>query len=107
MNDIDACDPSEFLERFTEGQKTYKAMPLREFAETVNAMNILYTVGRDHSRMKSIKGKTVEEVIDAIMTDASALRPASPVEATVSCWRRCRSSARCSQNSSKRGRCSS
>ena len=84
MNDIDACDPSEFLERFTEGQKTYKAMPLREFAETVNAMNILYTVGRDHSRMKSIKGKTVEEVIDAIMTDASALRPASPVEHPIS-----------------------
>ena len=83
-NDVDAADPSELLELITQEKRSYTAMRLGDFADVVDAMRILYTVGRDRNRMKSVAGKTVEEVCDEMMADSAALRPEGVVEHPVS-----------------------
>lgn len=83
-NDVDAADPSDLLELITQEKRSYTAMRLGDFADVVDALRILYTIGRDRNRMKSVAGKTVEEVCDEMMADPAALRPEGVVEHPVS-----------------------
>lgn len=83
-NDVDAADPSDLLELITQKKRSYTAMRLGDFADVVDALRILYTIGRDRNRMKSVAGKTVEEVCDEMMADPAALRPEGVVEHPVS-----------------------
>ena len=85
-NDIDACDPSDLLDLITEEKKKYKDMQLDDFADIVNAMNVLYSVGRNRNEMltKSMQGKTKDDILTEIFTDDTALKPSGVVERPVS-----------------------
>lgn len=85
-NDIDACDPSDLLDLITEEKKKYKDMQLDDFADIVNAMNVLYNVGRNRNEMltKSMQGKTKDDILTEIFTDDTALKPSGVVEHPVS-----------------------
>ena len=85
-NDIDACDPSDLLDLITEEKKKYKDMQLDDFADIVNAMNVLYSVGRNRNEMltKSMQGKTKDDIRVEITTDDTALKPSGVVERPVS-----------------------
>ena len=84
--DIDACDPSDLLDLITEEKKKYKDMQLDDFADIVNAMNVLYSVGRNRNEMltKSIQGKTKDDILTEIFVDDTALKPSGVVERPVS-----------------------
>jgi hypothetical protein len=84
--DIDACDPSDLLDVITEGKKRYQEMQLDEFADIVNALGILYNVGRRRNEMltKSMQGKTTDDILGEIFTDDTALKPSGIVEHPVS-----------------------
>lgn len=84
--DIDACDPSDLLDVITEGKKRYQEMQLDDFADIVNALGILYNVGRRRNEMltKSMQGKTTDDILGEIFTDDSALKPSGIVEHPVS-----------------------
>ena len=85
-NDIDACDPSDLLDVITEGKKRYQEMQLDDFADIVNALGILYNVGRRRNEMltKSMQGKTTDDVLGEIFADDTALKPSGIVEHPVS-----------------------
>ena len=85
-NDIDACDPSDLLDVITEGKKRYQEMQLDDFADIVNALSILYNVGRRRNEMltKSMQGKTTDDILGEIFTDDTALKPSGVVERPVS-----------------------
>ena len=85
-NDIDACDPSDLLDVITEGKKRYQEMQLDDFVDIVNALGILYNVGRRRNEMltKSMQGKTTDDVLGEIFTDDTALKPSGIVEHPVS-----------------------
>lgn len=85
-NDIDACDPSDLLDLITEEKKKYKDMQLDDFADIVNAMNVLYNVGRNRNEMltKSMQGKTKDDILTEIFVDDTALKPSGVVERPVS-----------------------
>ena len=85
-NDIDACDPSDLLDLITEEKKKYKDMQLDDFADIVNAMNVLYSVGRNRNEMltKSMQGKTKDDILTEIFTDDTTLKPSGIVEHPVS-----------------------
>ena len=85
-NDIDACDPSDLLDLITEEKKKYKDMQLDDFADIVNAMNVLYNVGRNRNEMltKSMQGKTKDDILTEIFTDDTSLKPSGVVERPVS-----------------------
>lgn len=85
-NDIDACDPSDLLDVITEGKKRYQEMQLDDFADIVNALGILYNVGRRRNEMltKSMQGKTTDDILGEIFTDDTALKPSGIVEHPVS-----------------------
>lgn len=84
--DIDACDPSDLLDVITEGKKRYQEMQLDDFADIVNALGILYNVGRRRNEMltKSMQGKTTDDIFGEIFTDDTALKPSGVVEHPVS-----------------------
>ena len=84
--DIDACDPSDLLDVITEGKKRYQEMQLDDFADIVNALGILYNVGRRRNEMltKSMQGKTTDDILGEIFADDSALKPTGIVEHPVS-----------------------
>ena len=84
--DIDACDPSDLLDVITEGKKRYQEMQLDDFADIVNALGILYNVGRRRNEMltKSMQGKTTDDVLGEIFADDTALKPSGIVEHPVS-----------------------
>ena len=84
--DIDACDPSDLLDVITEGKKRYQEMQLDDFADIVNAMNVLYSVGRNRNEMltKSMQGKTTDDILGEIFADDTALKPTGIVEKPVS-----------------------
>lgn len=84
--DIDACDPSDLLDVITEGKKRYQEMQLDDFADIVNALGILYNVGRRRNEMltKSMQGKTTDDILGDIVTDDTALKPSGIVEHPVS-----------------------
>lgn len=85
-NDIDACDPSDLLDLITEEKKKYKDMQLDDFADIVNAMDVLYSVGRNRNEMltKSMQGKTKDDIRVEITTDDTALKPSGVIEHPVS-----------------------
>ena len=85
-NDIDACDPSDLLDVITEGKKRYQEMQLDDFADIVNALGILYNVGRRRNEMltKSMQGKTTDDILGEIFADDTALKPSGIVEYPVS-----------------------
>lgn len=84
--DIDACDPSDLLDVITEGKKRYQEMQLDDFADIVNALGILYNVGRRRNEMltKSMQGKTTDDILGGIFADDTALKPSGIVEHPVS-----------------------
>lgn len=84
--DIDACDPSDLLDVITEGKKRYQEMQLDDFADIVNALGILYNVGRRRNEMltKSMQGKTTDDILGEIFADDTALKPSGIVEHPVS-----------------------
>ena len=84
--DIDACDPSDLIDVITEGKKRYQEMQLDDFADIVNALGILYNVGRRRNEMltKSMQGKTTDDVLGEIFADDTALKPSGIVENPVS-----------------------
>jgi hypothetical protein len=84
--DIDACDPSDLLDVITEGKKRYQEMQLDDFADIVNALGILYNVGRRRNEMltKNMQGKTTDDILGDIVTDDTALKPSGIVEHPVS-----------------------
>ena len=79
--DVSAGDaPATLLNVLLSGEFSgYPSLTLDEFAGAVNVMNILYTVGRDMFKMKSIKGKDVQDIVAEIMASKSRLAP-KPVE---------------------------
>ena len=79
--DVSAGDaPATLLNVLLSGEFSgYSSLTLDEFAGAVNVMNILYTVGRDMFKMKSIKGKDVQDIVAEIMASKSRLAP-KPVE---------------------------
>lgn len=84
--DIDACDPSDLLDVITEGKKRYQEMQLDDFADIVNALGILYNVGRRRNEMltKNMQGKTTDDVLGEIFADDTALKPSGIVEHPIS-----------------------
>lgn len=66
--------PSEIfeIERKGEDFRGYKDLNADQFEECVEAMTILYTTGRDKSKMKTIGGRTIEAIVQEIVSDKDA-----------------------------------
>lgn len=66
--------PSEIfeIERKGEDFRGYKDLNADQFEECVEAMTILYTTGRDKFKMKTIGGRTIDEIVQEIISDNEA-----------------------------------
>jgi hypothetical protein len=66
--------PSEIFEIEGKGEdfRGYKDLNADQFEECVEAMTILYTTGRDKSKMKTIGGRTIEAIVQEIVSDKDA-----------------------------------
>lgn len=66
--------PSEIfeIERKGEDFRGYKDLNAGQFEECVEAMTILYTTGRDKFKMKTIGGRTIDEIVQEIISDNEA-----------------------------------
>lgn len=66
--------PSEIFEIEGKGEdfRGYKDLNAGQFEECVEAMTILYTTGRDKSKMKTIGGRTIEAIVQEIVSDKDA-----------------------------------
>lgn len=66
--------PSEIfeIERKGEDFRGYKDLNAGQFEECVEAMTILYTTGRDKFKMKTIGGRTIEAIVQEIVSDKDA-----------------------------------
>lgn len=66
--------PSEIfeIERKGEDFRGYKDLNADQFEECVEAMTILYTTGRDKFKMKTIGGRTIEAIVQEIVSDKDA-----------------------------------
>ena len=66
--------PSEIfeIERKGEDFRGYKDLNADQFEECVEAMTILYTTGRDKFKMKIIGGRTIEAIVQEIVSDKDA-----------------------------------
>lgn len=52
-----------------ENFRGWQSLKRAEFDMAIDALTMLYTVGRDKFKMKTIGGKTISEVLDEIMAD--------------------------------------
>jgi len=50
----------------------YRGMTLNEFEDAADALTALYVTGRDKFNMKTVKGKTVSDVVEEILQDSTA-----------------------------------
>lgn len=66
--------PSEIFEIEGKGEdfRGYKDLNADQFEECVEAMTILYTTGRDKFKMKTIGGRTIDEIVQEIISDNEA-----------------------------------
>lgn len=66
--------PSEIFEIEGKGEdfRGYKDLNAGQFEECVEAMTILYTTGRDKFKMKTIGGRTIEAIVQEIVSDKDA-----------------------------------
>lgn len=66
--------PSEIFEIEGKGEdfRGYKDLNADQFEECVEAMTILYTTGRDKFKMKTIGGRTIEAIVQEIVSDKDA-----------------------------------
>lgn len=66
--------PSEIfeIERKGEDFRGYKDLNADQFEECVEAMTILYTTGRDKFKMKTIGGRTIDDIVQEIISDDEA-----------------------------------
>ena len=66
--------PSEIFEIEGKGEdfRGYKDLNADQFEECVEAMTILYTTGRDKFKMKTIDGRTIEAIVQEIVSDKDA-----------------------------------
>lgn len=66
--------PSEIFEIEGKGEdfRGYKDLNAGQFEECVEAMTILYTTGRDKFKMKTIGGRTIDEIVQEIISDNEA-----------------------------------
>lgn len=64
--------PTDILEKVAssgENFRGWQSLTKAEFDGAVDALTMLYSVGRDKFKMKTIGGKDIAEVLDEIMTD--------------------------------------
>ena len=64
--------PTDILEKIAsagENFRGWQSLTKAEFDGAVDALTMLYTVGRDKFKMKTIAGKDLSEVLDEIMAD--------------------------------------
>lgn len=54
----------------------YQSLTMGEFEDAVQALDILYTTGRDRFKLKSFKGKEIQDAIDEIKLDLTAFNGA-------------------------------
>lgn len=66
--------PSEIFEIESKGEdfRGYKDLNAGQFEECVEAMTILYTTGRDKFKMKTIGGRTIDDIVQEIISDDEA-----------------------------------
>lgn len=66
--------PSEIFEIESKGEdfRGYKDLNADQFEECVEAMTILYTTGRDKFKMKTVDGRTIEAIVQEIVSDKDA-----------------------------------
>ena len=66
--------PSEIFEIEKKGEDFhgYQDLNSGQFEECVEAMTILYTTGRDKSKMKTVDGRTIEAIVQEIVSDKDA-----------------------------------
>lgn len=60
-----------------EGFNGYRSLTIGEFEEAVEALDILYTTGRDKFKMKTIAGKQISDVVEEILQDSSGYNGAA------------------------------
>ena len=70
-----AEDPLAGLEKIaaSASENGYFGMTLKEFEEAAQGMAILYITGRDKNKMKTMAGRTIEEIVDEILGDPTSL----------------------------------
>ena len=61
----------------------YHGMTLAEFEDAADALTALYVTGRDKFKMKTIKGKTVQEVVEEILEDGTSYNGATVQRSTI------------------------
>jgi hypothetical protein len=68
-------DPLAAVERIVVGTSGngYLGMTLKDFEDAAKGMAILYVTGRDKNKMKTMAGRTIEEIIDEILGDPTSL----------------------------------
>lgn len=50
----------------------YQSMTIAQFEDAVEALDILYTTGRDKFKLKTIQGKSISEAVEEIINDDTA-----------------------------------
>lgn len=68
-------DPLAAVERIAVGtsENGYLGMTLKDFEDAAKGMAILYITGRDKNKMKTMAGRTIDEIIDEILGDPTSL----------------------------------
>ena len=68
-------DPLAALEKIASSasENGYFGMTLKDFEEAAQGMAILYVTGRDKNKMKTMAGRTIEEIVDEILGDPTSL----------------------------------
>lgn len=65
--------PTDILEITSRSDFSgYQSMTIAQFEDAVEALDILYTTGRDKFKLKTIQGKSIDDVINEIILDDTA-----------------------------------
>lgn len=74
QNSLDILErPSDVLEMAAreENFQGYQSLTLSELKEATDALHVIYTVGRDKFKMKTVSGKSLLDVVNEIISDYS------------------------------------
>ena len=65
--------PTDILEITSRSDfSSYQSMTIAQFEDAVEALDILYTTGRDKFKLKTIQGKSIDDAINEIILDDTA-----------------------------------
>lgn len=73
--------PTDILEITSRSDFSgYQSMTIAQFEDAVEALDILYTTGRDKFKLKTIQGKSIAEAVEEIINDDTAYNGARVIQ---------------------------